>query len=460
MTAQQGHYNPAQGPLSRRVEALAVRARKWLPYVHVAMAAFFLCLIVLPTILPSSPITDTLSKEANWLIWGLWFPLVFLSVIFAGRSWCGGLCPMGAASEWVNRIGLKRPVPGWLRWDGTPIVSFLIITILGQTVGVRDYPGAILEVFGGTLVAALAIGYLYGRGREKRAWCRHACPIGLLLGVFSRLGIVDLIPKRPVKGGDAYTERGLCPTMIDLKRKTESRHCVMCMRCVQPDRKGGLAMHLRAPGAEIADIRHHHPVMSEIWFLILGTGVSLGGFLWLVLPQYQWLRQTVGVWFIEHGWSWVGNPGPSWLMVVHPEAREVFVWLDFLMIVGWMLGVMAVLALALTAINASAAWLAGRLGAACTFRERFVMISYQIAPAAMVSLLLGLGGSLFTPIPAAVALSIKIALLVIAIGWGGWLGSRILGGIGLNGLRRAAALAPGIVASLGIAAAWWPAVAG
>jgi 4Fe-4S binding domain len=377
-------FAPSSRLLARAIEGRAV-------HLHATMAVLFLGLIVGPVLLPASPFARSLAGAANWLIWGLWFPLVFLSVIVAGRSWCGILCPMGAASEWMNRIGLKRPVPGWLRWEGMPIVSFLVITILGQTAGVRDYSGAIFEVFGGTLVAALVIGFLYGGGREKRAWCRHACPIGLMLGVFSRLGMVDLVPKRPLADGDGYTERGLCPTMIDLKRKTESRHCVMCLRCVQPERSGGLALRLRAPGREIAEIDRHRPASSELWFLYLGTGVSLGGFLWLVLPQYQWLRQAVGGWFIERGWDWIGLPGPAWLMVVHPEAREVFLWLDFVMIVGWMLGVMLIFAAALALANVATAWLAGRLGAPGGFRERLVLTGYQVAPAAMVSLLLGLG---------------------------------------------------------------------
>ena len=464
MTIAQGCSPPptalSSHGLARAIEARAVRARPYLPYVHAAMAVLFLVLIVGPLLLPAGTLTHRLAGAANWLIWGLWFPLVFLSVIFAGRSWCGVLCPMGAASEWVNRIGLKRPVPGWLRWEGTPIVSFLFITILGQTVGVRDYPGAILEVFGGTLAAALAIGFLYGRGREKRAWCRHACPIGLLLGVFSRLGIADLVPKRPAPGGEGYTERGLCPTMIDLKRKTESRHCVMCLRCVQPDRAGGLALRLRAPGAEVADIARHHPVASEIWFLYIGTGVSLGGFLWLALPQYQWLRQAIGAWFIDRGWDWIGNPGPAWLMVEHPEAREVFVWLDFVMIVGWMLGVMLVLTAALAAANTLTAWLAGRFGAPGGLSERLVVTGYQVAPAAMVSLLLGLGVDLFTLLPGAAAMALKLVLLAVALGWGGWLGWRILGGLGLHGRRRAIVLLPGVVASLAVTLAWWPAVIG
>lgn len=454
----------AQAPLGttieRVMEAAAVRLRPRLPFIHAAMAAGFLALILGPVVLPASPVAETLGEAARFLIWTLWFPLVFLSVLLAGRTWCGVLCPMGAASEWLNRIGLKRPVPGWLRWEGTPIVSFVVITVLGQTVGVRDYAGAIAEVFGGTLLAALAIGLVYGSGKAKRAWCRHACPIGLLLGVFSRLGAVDVVPKRPRRDRDGYAERGLCPTMIDLKRKAASRHCVMCMRCVQPDRPGGLRIALRVPGSEVADIARRHPSVSEFWFLLLGTGVALGGFLWLVLPEYQALRQAIAIWVIERGWLWIGRPGPGWLMAVHPEAREVFVWLDFLLIVGWMLAVMAALGLLGGAQTALAAWIAGRFGVAVPFRERLVRLGYQLAPAAMISLLIGLGGDLFALLPVVWAGTGKALLLVGAVLWGGVIGWRILAAMGLSGLRAGVALAPGVAGSVLIALAWWPAVAG
>jgi len=454
---------PAAASAPRRrvaaIEAAAVRLRPWLPWVHAVMFVLFLGLLLGPVLLPGSAFATWLAGFANWVIWGLWFPLVFLSVLVSGRSWCGMLCPMGAASQWTNAIGRHRPIPAWLRWEGTPIVSFILVTVLGQTLGVRDYPEALLEVFGGTLIAALLIGYLYGRGRDRRAWCRHACPIGLLLGVFSRLGIADLVPKRPRPGGDAYTERGLCPTMIDINRKTESRHCIMCMRCVHPQRGGGLALRLRAPGTEVAEIRQRHPAASELWFLLLGTGVALGGFLWLALPQYQWLRQTVGEWAIDHGLYWIGQPGPAWLMAVHPEAREVFVWLDFLMITGWMLGVMLALTLALALLNAAAAALAGRFGAQADFRRRFVALGYQFAPVAMVSLLLGLGGGLFAPLPAVWATGFRFVLLAGALLWGIALGWRILADFSLRGLPAALAMLPGIAGSLAVGWMWWPALA-
>lgn len=215
------------------IEQFFVRYREQLVWVHIAMFVGFLILLFLPVFLSepaenATPLSH-FTVTANYLIWAIWFPLVFLSVIFTGRSWCGLLCPMGAASEWANKKGLQWAIPAWVRWDGTPIVSFLMITILGQTVGVRDHPEAIAEVFGMTLLAAILLGFFYGR--NKRAWCRHMCPIGLLLGVFSRLGAIQFWPKRKRDGGDTYTERGICPTMIDINRKEESRHCIEFPLC-------------------------------------------------------------------------------------------------------------------------------------------------------------------------------------------------------------------------------------
>ncbi|MBZ0216922.1 MAG: 4Fe-4S binding protein [Fimbriimonadaceae bacterium] len=457
--------NRSVGRFTARIEGFFVRYQKHVAIVHGLMFLVFLALIVGPLFLGeppenSSPL-DHFTTFANFAMWGVWFPLVFLSVIFTGRSWCGLLCPMGAASEWANKHGLQRAIPRWIRWEGTPIVSFLIITILGQTVGVRDHPEAIAEVFGGTMLAAIAMGYVYGR--NKRAWCRHACPIGLLLGVFSRLGAVQFVPKRKRPGGDAYSEKGLCPTMIDLKRKEESRHCIECFRCVKPEAKGGLFLRLRRPGEEVEEIRRHHPNPAEIWFLFLGTGVALGGFLWLTLPFFGRLRQIVGEWFISQGWTWIGYPGPSWLMVVQPARREVFVWLDFIMIVGFMLACMLALTALLTLTTSLSAWLSGRLGGDLDLRRRFLELGYQYAPVAMVSLIIGLGGELFEILTYAGLGKAEIGyakglLFLSGILWSIYLGYRILNVQGVAVKQRWLPLTPGIVGSLLVAAFWWPAI--
>ena len=408
---------------------------------------------------------DNFTLFANFVIWGLWFPLVFVSVIFTGRSWCGVLCPLGACSEWANRVGLKRPVPRWVRWQGTPVVSFMVITILAQTVDARDFPQGIAVVFGLAFACAIVLGFVYGAGKSQRAWCRHMCPIGLMLGVFSRIGAVQFAPKQPRPGGDRYTEKGLCPTMIDIGRKTESRHCIECFRCVRPHTRGGLKLVLRWPGTEVAQIRRHNPNAAEIWFLFLATGLSLGGFLWLILPQYTALRQAFGTWAIERGWYWIGSAGPSWLMAVHPAGREVYTWLDFLMIVGFMLACAAAVSAALFALTAASSWIAGRLGADLGFRQRVVEHAYAYMPVAMVSLVIGLGGKLFDAlplagVPASLVPATKLVLFALGMAWSLWLGRRLLGSEGLLGAKRSVALLP-LLAGIGLTGlVWWPAIFG
>lgn len=454
--------------IARRVETFLVAHRARLKWVHLTFFVAFLAIILGPLALPDPPEhatpLDNLTELASYVLWGLWFPLVFLSVLVTGRSWCGLMCPMGAASELANRHGLRRPIPRWVRWEWLPVVSFVVITVLGQTVGVRDHPEAAAQVFGGTMLLAIAFGLIWGR-LHRRAWCRHACPIGLLLGIFSRLGAVQLAPKVKKPGGDRYTERGLCPTMIDISRKEESRHCIECFRCVEPRAKGGLEVRLRMPGEEVEAIRGHRANPVEVWFLFIGTGIALGGFLWLVLPLYQELRQAFGIWAIEHEWYWVGEPGPWWLMSVHPDRREVFLWLDFSMITAFMTAFAAMFAAALAATTAAGAWLAGRAGGDRDFRTRFVELGYQYAPVAMISLVIGLGGELFDGLDhlglgAHASADAKAVLFVAALAWSLWLGNAILRGQGLAPQARVLPLAPGLLGSLAVGGCWWIAIFG
>ena len=145
-----------------------------------------------------------------------------VSAVLAGRAWCGLLCPMGAATEWMSRIGLNRAIPAWLKWSGLPLASFVVISLLNEATGTDDDPVALAILFGSLLFVAITVGFLFGR--DKRAWCRHACPIGMTLGLSARLSGVSFEPKRQRAGGEHYTEKTVCPTMIDLKRKTETRH--------------------------------------------------------------------------------------------------------------------------------------------------------------------------------------------------------------------------------------------
>jgi hypothetical protein len=224
-------------------------------------------------------------------------------------------------------------------------------------------------------------------------------------------------------------------------------------------------LDLRRPGREIENIRDHRANRAEAWFLFLDTGVALGGFLWLVLPQYQQWRQAFGVFAIQHHWKWVTTVGPSWLMSVHPARAEVFLWLDFIMIIFFMVATMAVMTAVLALLTTASAYLARRAGAQGHFGQLFTELGYQYAPIALSSLIIGLGAQLleplrYTSLGEGGAGAIRGGLFMAGLLWSIWLGVKILERQNVAARLRVLPLLPGIVGSLFVGLGWWPAIFG
>lgn len=380
--------------LSPKVESFFVKYRKKFIYLHMFMLVMLLILMVVPSVLGLPEDGETMFTSftlfSGFLMWGLWFPLVFLSVIFFGRLWCGTLCPQGALAEMASKFSLGRNVPKWLQKPIVPILSFIIITIIGQVVGVRDYPLPAMAIFLGTTVIAVIVGLIYGKNR--RVWCRHLCPVGPLLGVLSRLGTVAI--ETDVKKGKAH----ICPTFLNTREKSSSSDCIECFKCVGTEENGEkgfatLKMTLRRPGSEIENIKDKDPSIYEVLFLFLSTGLALGAFHWLVNPLYTDYQMFLGGLFINAGLeNFISYSGPWYTMVNYPEHGEVFTMLDVVTMTTFMAVFMSLVAFMLYILT-SISW---------TFTERkeglnehVAKAGYLYAPVALVSLVIGLGSMLF-----------------------------------------------------------------
>lgn len=415
--------------------------------------AFYLFLVVTPAFLPlpgqDAHLWSNLTLFAQFMFWGIWWPFVLLSMMLLGRMWCGVLCPEGFLTEQVSRIGLGRPVPRWIKWGGWPFVAFLGTTVYGQLVSVYEYPKAALLVLGGSTVAAIAVGLVYGKG--KRVWCRHLCPVNGVFGLLSRLAPVHFRTDRAA--WDAQPERAApvnCAPLVDLRRMESASGCHMCGRCA--GHRGAIELAARAPAAEITHLKAHDANPWEVRLLVYGLiGTAIGAFQWSASPWFVSVKLAIAEWLVDHDFfALLGDDIPWWLLTHYPESSDVFTWLDGLLILAY------IAATALVVGGWISLWLrvAGRLlGGA----KDHLRLAYALIPLGGAGVFLGLSALTVTLLAAEGAripalLEIRTALLALATLASLWLAARLT--LTQQGWRGLPAWTAFGVATLGAVAPW------
>ncbi|HJV24938.1 MAG TPA: 4Fe-4S binding protein [Aromatoleum sp.] len=407
-------------PRLARLGDLMRRHRGWILGIQWTVLALYLFLVVTPAFLPlpesGAHLWDNLTLFAQLAFWGVWWPFVLVSMMLMGRVWCGVLCPEGFISEQVSRFGLGRPIPRWIKWGGWPFVAFLGTTVYGQLVSVYEYPKAALLVLGGSTVAAIAVGLVYGRG--KRVWCRHLCPVNGVFGLLSRLAPVHFRTDRAAWGafGNEHGARKVipinCAPLVDIRRMESASDCHMCGRC--SGHRDAVALTARVPGSEVAQITAEQTDRWEVRLLVFGIiGTAMGAFQWSASPWFVRAKLAAAEWLVEHdAFALLGDDIPWWVLTHYPEANDVFTWLDGLMILGY-IGLSAVLIGGWISL-----WLraAGRLlGEA----EGHLRLAYALIPLGGVGVFLGLSGLTVTLLSAEGVIltslpAVRGALLAIA----------------------------------------------
>lgn len=209
-----------------RRHARLIRAVQWVVVLAYAV------LLVVPALLPlpdsQARLLDNLTRLAQFLFWGVWWPFVLLSMVLFGRLWCGVLCPEGSLSEWASRHGRGLGIPHWLRWGGWPTVGFGLTTLYGQLISVYDYAQAALLILGGSTVAAVIVGLLFVRG--KRVWCRYLCPVSGVFALLARLAPVHFAVDEQRWKANSAPRLPLpnCAPLLDIRRLQGASECHAC----------------------------------------------------------------------------------------------------------------------------------------------------------------------------------------------------------------------------------------
>lgn len=321
---------------------------------------FYTVLVVLPAFFPvpaaGAHILNHLTLAAQFAFWGLWWPGVIVATMLFGRIWCGVLCPEGALAEWASRHGRGAAIPRWIRWRGWPLLAFISTTVYGQLVSVYEYPQAALLVLGGSTVAAVAVGLVYGQG--KRVWCRYLCPVSGVFALLARIAPVHF--KVDKQAWNDYPERTAavdCAPLLSVQQMTGAAQCHSCGRCA--GHRDAVTLSLRSPAHEVLAAGTRDVDRFDAWLLMWGLcGVAIGGFRWTADPWFVLARQSAAAWLADRQWWWaLDSNAPWWILTHYPELGDAFSWLDGAMIVLYISAVAVVLGGALQCC----VWAAGRL---------------------------------------------------------------------------------------------------
>ncbi|MEZ2349304.1 4Fe-4S binding protein [Caballeronia sp. RCC_10] len=434
-----------------------IRGIQW---VVVAVYAF---LILVPAVMPlpdgSAHLWNNLTLAAQFVFWGIWWPFVLLSMVMLGRVWCGVLCPEGALTEFASRFGRGRAIPHWMRWGGWPFVAFGLTTIYGQMVSVYQYPKAVLLVLGGSTVAAMIIGALYGR--EKRVWCKYLCPVNGVFSLLARLAPFhykvneDAWRRSYTKGEHGHRVIPInCAPLVPLRNMKGAADCHMCGRC--SGHRDAIALSWRSPADEVVNQGDKAANPWDTALILYGLlGIAIGAFHWTVSTWFVDLKQFFAGWLIDHDILWPLEANAPWFLFTHyPEQNDVFSWLDGSLVVGYIVATGLVYGTALLALLAGGARMLGAGSA-----RRLHHLALALIPIAGVGVFLGLSATTVSllraeHVPLWWVTGLRLGLLGVANVWSAWLAWRVTGRYATTLVPRFAAML-WFVAALAVADSAW-----
>ncbi len=375
-------------------EALA-RHRRTIIALQWAVVVFYFGLLIISAWVPipeeDAHIWSDLRLFAQFVFWGLWWPGVMLSTILLGRMWCGVFCPEGALSEWASGFGRGKPVPRWIKWSGWPFVAFVCTTVYGQLISVYEYAEAALLILGGSSVAAVLIGLLYGRGH--RVWCRHLCPASGVFALLARIAPLYYRVDRAAWDRNNHTGHGTrgvipikpvdCAPLVDIRRMTSAAECHSCGRCA--GHRDAVEFAARLPGAEVVDLATPART-AEAGTLLFGVlGVATLAFQWTISPYFLRMKIAMAEWLVDHDMFWpLQDNAPWWVLTHYPRLNDVFTWLDGALILAYILAGGALLGAGLWCCVALAARIAANA------RLSWQRLTLALIPLGGVNVVLGL----------------------------------------------------------------------
>ncbi len=267
---------------------------------------------------------------AVWIAW--WAALMLVIVPFLGRSWCA-VCPIPMPGEWLQNGAMLGPLnntnpkkyrrfPKIFRNIWLQNIAFTLLALFSAVILTR--PSVTAWVLLGMILLAAGLSLVY----ERRAFCRHLCPVGGFIGLYSQLAPVELrvidtqvCKSHTVKSCYQGSENGYgCPWNIFPGGMKINTNCGLCMECLRTCDYDNIALNLRAFGADTQTQTKVKLDEAYKAFIMLGSALIYSAVMlgpWGVLKDAAYQVGTlpwIGYAVVLLALTWVLLPGSFYLV--------------------------------------------------------------------------------------------------------------------------------------------------
>ncbi|MBI4455303.1 MAG: 4Fe-4S binding protein [Acidobacteria bacterium] len=228
---------------------------------------------------------------ATKLTWTIWWAAIIFAFVFAGKIWCA-MCPFGALTTWTSRaFSPQRKLPRVLRNIWIANIAFFFVTWADDFWGIVATPlyTSLLVIL--VAIAAIAVGYFF----ERATFCRHICPIGGLIGLYSMFSGLELRAKnrevcRLCVGKECYAGTPAlpgCPMMQFPSSLDRNNYCNLCGDCIKACPHQNLALQVRPFARDIWKSSRRHMDEAFLAIALVGLTVVVTGH--MVEPWHAWM---------------------------------------------------------------------------------------------------------------------------------------------------------------------------
>ena len=137
--------------------------KKWNPLAFRFISLFVFIFIILILYLGSLKLIFNFnSSSIMFILWTLWWPFLYITLLFFGRLWCGFICPVGLLNEMGNSIR-KTKKDFLIKYSFLPFVIFFLIVFWEQVSGLFSSTRITLIFLVTFLLSSFIVGILIPR---------------------------------------------------------------------------------------------------------------------------------------------------------------------------------------------------------------------------------------------------------------------------------------------------------